>query len=195
MTTKDTSLSLPLSPSQRKTDNNKYRVGSLFIEKNTSFNLTPFFTLSTDDKVMTGKPVLQEGPVDETNTRVYLSMKNLYMKYYFDPTEYQFVMNVLGDYKLWETILANRTIRPYIEEWREEAEIRLRSEAIKEVVEVAKNEGAKGFTAAKWLAEAKWKGRTGAGRPKNRADASQNEIESKLSKEIESDLKRLGVVK
>lgn len=187
--------SLPLSPSQRKTENNKYRIGSLFLEINTSFNLTPFFTLSSEDKVKTGRPVVQEGPVDGDKERTYVSIKNLYMKYYYDPTEYQFVMNVLGDFKLWEAMSGNERLAPYIEEWRKEAEIKLRSEAIKEVVEVAKTEGAKGFTAAKWLAEAKWKSSGGAGRPKNREDATQNEIESKLSKEVELDIRRLGVHK
>ena len=190
-----TSLSLPLSPSQRKTGNNKYRVGSLFLETNTSYNLHPFFTVYAEDKEMDGKAVVQEGPVDDSKPRTYVSMKLLYMQHYYDPTEYQFVQNVLGDFKIWESICANPTLSKYVEEWRKEAEIKLRSEAIKEVVEVAKNEGAKGFTAAKWLAEGKWKTGTGAGRPKNREDETENEINSKLSKEVQSDLTRLGIVK
>lgn len=185
----------PLSPSSRKTANNKYRVSSLFLETNSSFNLTPFFTLSSEDKVMSGKPVLQEGPVDGKTERRYVSAKQLYMKYYYDPTEYEFVTNIIGDFKLWDLLANNERIAPYVEEWRKEAEIKLRSEAIKEVVDVAKNEGAKGFTAAKWLAEGKWKTGSGAGRPKNRDDATENEINSKLSKEVERDLTRLGIVK
>lgn len=187
------SLQLPLPVSQRKCPMGKFYATSLFLEKNTSSSVWPPFSLENEDRWIEGEIMYAEGAAPSQPVRHYPSMKRIYMEYYYDPTEYEFVQAVFGDWEHWERLCETKWFAPIVNAWRKEAEIKLRSKAIKELADIAVSEGAKGLNAAKWLAEGKWKS-TGAGRPVNNDKPTKQEIEKEIEDDVAEDLKRLRLV-
>jgi hypothetical protein len=138
---------------------------------------TPSFTLKETDR--------------EENGVVYPSLKQIYLEY-SDPTEYSFAIEVIGSWEHWQTLCKSFVFRPYIKKWREELEVKLRSEALKAMRETARNEGSKGTTAAKYLAEKGWEKK--AGRPSKAEIKRQARIDAGIHSEIDEDAERLGLL-
>lgn len=161
--------------SKLKDDKQRLRTQSLFYELNGIKDA--IFTLKEDDYEAHGKKLV--------------SLKKLYLEI-ADPTEYEFAKTVFGSWKHWQRLCANAIIRPYIDEWREELEIKIRSQAIKSILQTARDEGSKGTQAAKWLAEGKWQG-TGRGRPSKEEVERTKRIHAGIKDEIDEDFERLGV--
>jgi hypothetical protein len=136
---------------------------------------TPSFTLRDEDRTENGV--------------TYPSLKRIYLEY-SDPTEYSFAIEVIGSWDHWQTLAKSFVFRPYIQKWRDELEVKLRSEALRAMRETAKHEGSKGTTAAKYLAEKGWEKK--AGRPSNAEIERQKKIHSGITSEIEADAERLG---
>lgn len=118
---------------------------------------------------------------------VYPSLKRLYLEME-DAGEYEFACTHLLGWKHWQRLCANQTIAKEIDEWRYELELKLRSQAIKQIRVKAITE--KGINAAKWIAEKGWDKKP-AGRPTK----SQIERETKMQADIismfDADLQRL----
>lgn len=108
--------------------------------------------------------------------------KEVYLDY-SDPTEYLPAMHLIGDWNHWKAIVKSWGCNPFITEWREEVKIKLKAEAIANLIKIAKTE--KGTAAARWLAEKGFEGKL----PK----PSQKEIEEIPDSVIEHS-KRMGVV-
>lgn len=109
-----------------------------------------------------------------------------------DPTEYSFAMELLGSWEHWKTLVESATFRTHIALWREELEIKLRSEAIKEIIAVSTTEKARGTTAAKWLAEGGWKESVNArGRPSAAEIKRTRRIHAGITDEVGDDFDRL----
>ena len=119
----------------------------------------------------------------------YPSLKHIYLRY-SDPTEYTFATEVLGGWEHWQAIQSSYALRPYIQKWREELEIKLRAEALKSLRKAA-SEGSKGIAAAKYLAEKGWEKKRG--RPSKEEVEKETKVEAALRKEYAEDAKRLGV--
>jgi len=187
-------ISFPLTASQRKCPMGKFYATSLFLEKNTSVSTVwPLFTLENEDRWIEGEMMSSEGNAPSQPVRHYISLKKLYMQYYYDPTEYEFVQAIFGDWEHWERLCETKWFFPIANAWRKEAEIKLRSKAIKELADIAVNEGVKGLNAAKWLAEGKWKS-TGAGRPVNNDKPTKQEVDREIENDVADDLKRLRLI-
>lgn len=152
-----------------------FRTVSLFVGYNTS-NLEPILTLAEEDQVVDGV--------------VYPSLQKIYLSYN-DPTEYQFAIDVFGSWRAWKRISGSAKIAEHVNRWREEAEIRMRSEAIRALHEVATNEGPRGVGAAKYVAERGWEKR--AGRPSNEEVERQKRIHAGISKALDEDAERIGI--
>lgn len=152
-----------------KDEQGRFLTAGLFKETNTSPNYTPPFTLKEDD-------------VGE-----YKSMRKLYLGYE-DPTEYEFAMAVLGSWDHWQKLCNTGWFKPYLEVWRNELEIKLRSRAIKQVARIAKDKD----SAARWLAEGKWR-ENKRGRPSKDEVERQKKIAAGIESDTEEDLKRLGL--
>lgn len=153
-----------------------YRTQSLFIETNKS-KLEPLLTLKEIDWEYKGK--------------LYPSLKRIYMEL-SDPTEYAVAMEVFGSWPMWVKLTENKLIGKYIQEWREELEIKLRSEGIKALAETARTEGSKGTTAAKYLAEKGWVKRK-AGAPSKEEVERERKVAAGINDEVADDLARLGL--
>ena len=143
---------------------------SLFLEL--GYNDTAIFTLKDSDHVYGG--------------RTYPSIKRLYLECE-DPTEYEFATQYLYSWKHWQRLCENKTIRKYIDEWREELEYKLRSRAIKQAIKLGE-EGT--FQAAKWVADRGWATR-GAGRPSKAEVEQEKRIQERITDEYQEDVERL----
>lgn len=144
---------------------------SLFLEIN--YTELSVYTLKDDDHELNGKQ--------------YPSLKRLYLECE-DPTEYEFATTYLLGWKHWLRLCENKAIRKHIDEWRDELEVKLRSQGVKEVIRAANRPG--GLQAAKWLADRGWATR-GAGRP-SKADVDREKaIQANITDEFTADIVRL----
>lgn len=126
----------------------------------------------------------------EYKGNLYRSLGKLYVAEN-DPTEYEFATKYLLGWKHWERICENKLLRKFINEWREELEIKIRSQAIKEMI----NQSAKGkIAASRFLADRGWAQR-GAGRPTTAEITKEKALKARVADEYGEDVARLQVVK
>lgn len=133
------------------------------------------FTLDDEDK--TYKDVL------------YPSLKKLYLDL-ADVTEYQFAKKHLLGWKHWRRLNDNNVLRAYFDDWREELEVAMRSEAILSIVDMTTSDQGN-FQAAKWLADRGWDKR-GAGRPSKAELDREKRINDKIGDELGAEIIRMS---
>lgn len=122
----------------------------------------------------------------EYNGNTYPSLKRLYLEME-DPTEYEFANTHLLGWKHWQRLCENKQIAKHIDEWRLELEYKLRSKAVKMMLNSAHSGN---YQAAKWFADRGWSNR-GAGRP-SKEDIERNKaIEVRIADEYNDDVVRL----
>lgn len=102
-----------------------------------------------------------------------------------DPTEYRTAMALIGDWDHWKMLRGNPIVARYLDEWKAEVEIKLRSHAIVQMVAQSKTD--KGTAAARWLAEAGFKEQT---KSSKKTDAAGKESIARAR----DDAARLGLV-
>lgn len=124
----------------------------------------------------------------EYKGKTYISLKALYLEHE-DVVEYDFATTYLLGWKHWQRICNNNLFKPHIEEWRFELELKMRSQAVKDIVEFSA--GDKGFQAAKWLADRGWDKRS-AGRPTREEREHEMNIQDKISEEYDADVLRVN---
>jgi hypothetical protein len=107
-----------------------------------------------------------------------------------DPSEYSVAMTLLGDWEHWQEVRNHPLIKPHVEKWQDELEVKLRSEAIVQMRSHAKQQG--GTAAAKWLAD---KGYALEGSKKPIGRPKKDEVVlPPLPTRIAGDMARLGIV-
>lgn len=152
--------------SKYKDTKSRMRTQSLFYETNygkPKEGLEPIFTLKDEDH--------------KGGDTIYRSMRSIYINM-GDPTEYDFAMEVLGSWRHWKKLLDNKIIRPYIDQWREELEIKLRAEGVRTLRATANDDTSKSqVTAAKYLADKGWA-------EKKRGTPSKAEKEGAIKKQV-----------
>lgn len=152
-------------------DRGKPLTQSLFLE--IGYTDYSYYTLKEEDYTYKGK--------------VYPSLKKLYLQHE-DPTEYDFANRFLLNWKHWQKICGNRQLLKYIEEWREELELKLRSQAVRDMIDQSVDKGS--FQASKWLADRGWD-KKAAGRPSKTEAKKEQRIKDQISAEFEEDNVRL----
>lgn len=90
-----------------------------------------------------------------------------------DMTGYVFANEHMGGFKHWCAMKASKALQPHIQDWEDELEMKIRSQALRRVNDTAK-EGH--FQANKFLADRGWQTRK-AGRP------SKAEVEREINKD------------
>ena len=148
----------------------KFRTQSLFLEL--GYKDEAVFTLKDFDH--------------EHNGDTYVSLKRLYLEC-ADPTEYQFAQAHLMGWKHWQRMCENKVLRKHIDEWRDELEVKLRSQAVLDVISQAR---AGTFQAAKWVADRGWAQR-GAGRPSNADIEHEKKVQARIQDEYGGDVVRM----
>jgi hypothetical protein len=152
-----------------KGKNGDYITQGLFLELSYNDPKHAIFTLAGEDKMYKGKNMI--------------SLRALYLEME-DPVGYEFANTYLYDYDHWNRMKVNKRIAKEIEKWEDELEIKLRSNAIRAINERA---DAGDFSAAKYIAEGKWKQR-GAGRPTNEEKERHLKIVEKTEDEWSNDV-------
>lgn len=142
---------------------------SLFLE--CGYNVQyAVFTFNDEDKTYDG--------------RIYPSLKKLYLECE-DPTEYQFAKKHLLGWSHWKRLNENKMLREHFDEWREELEVALRSDAIKAIVDMTVD--GTNYQAAKFMADRGWDKR-GAGRPSKAEKEREARINDKIGYNYEADV-------
>jgi hypothetical protein len=126
----------------------RYRTRSLFWETRKIDREEvnePIFTIKPRAHTVTS--------IDKKGLTTYPSLKEIYMSYDHVPGhEYEFAMDVFGSWQHWN-VLCLSTLRDMIQEWRDELAIKLKAEAIRNMIVASKEASAVGVNAAKYLAD------------------------------------------
>lgn len=126
----------------------------------------------------------------------YPSLYRLYMETN-DPTEYKFATEHLDGWEHWEMLCQCTWFQPYVQRWRRELELRMKSEALSRIMREAKTNSRDSFTANRYLLEKGWevKEKNTKGRPsKDQIREAAHEIASTRSR-IDEDFERLNSLK
>lgn len=161
-----------------KDEKNRWRSGSLFIEKIqgavVESGYVPLFTLREYD---------YEGK---------LSLKRLYMEAQ-DITEWKFATSVFGSYECWENLVECKWFKPHALQWRKELALKLKVIALEQIKHSTDSQEIKKY---QWLYETY--NRDGASAPK-RGRPSKDEVQRELKAEMDrartykEDAERLGL--
>ena len=117
----------------------------------------------------------------------YISLRKLYLQYVpNDPSEAVFAEVVFGDVGYWLHLRENKLLKPFFDEWRQEADVIRKSKAFTAIIKEVEGEGRSSFSAAKFLIEEPWKDKRD---PKVKKESK--ETTSKASLQVKSDVERL----
>lgn len=144
-----------------------------------SGSLNPVYTLKREDHTLNGK--------------TYYS---LYLRYLEtnDPTEYKFAKEHLGGWAHWKELSSCNWFQEYLEEWREELEVRIRSEALNRIVKETKTNSRESFQANKYLLDKGWsEKKSDRGRPKNEDIKKRVKEMAEEQYNLNEDAQRLGL--
>jgi hypothetical protein len=168
---------LKIDKDKMKGEQGKAITQGLFLEL--QYSPTSMYSLKEEDCEFRGKK--------------FPSIKRLYLEEE-DPTEYIFANKYFLNWKHWDRICANRLIWKYIDEWRKELDLRLKSKGVRVLINQATHPSKNSFAAAKWLVDAGYDIRR-KGRPSKKEIEHDENIQGKIIEEYTDDLARLKLVK
>lgn len=171
-------LLIPVLPHSRtmnyKDAMNRWRTRSLFCETNrTKDDYPSVYTLKQQDH--NGLP----------------SLYRLYMET-GDITEYEFAEEHLGGWQHWLTLCKSDWFQEHVTLWRDELEVRLRSQALRAIAEDAASQSKSAIASAKYLANGEYKPRT-RGRPSKAEVEAAKKKEVAIDKQLSDDAERIGL--
>jgi hypothetical protein len=158
-----------------KNTSGKWLTKALFFELTGAHRPHACFTLKDDDYIS------QDGSE-------YKSLKKTFLSY-DDPTEYEFAAKELGGWSHWKELQKVDVISVEIEEWREERDVRLRSQGVKQLIRLAEEDGS--FQASKYLADKGWEEDKKRGRPSKHEVNKQVKQQAQVKSQVSADLERL----
>jgi hypothetical protein len=121
------------------------------------------------------------------------SLKKLYMSYEHIPDyEYEFATEVLGGWVHWQRLQKSPIVMEMITQWREELTIKLKAQAMRNIINTTLAEGAVGLQANKYLSDMGYAG-SKRGRPSKAEKEQLAKQELAVDREIEGDLERIGL--
>lgn len=166
---------------QLKTSNGIIRTKSLFYELSYHDPEYAIFTTKEHDIEFQGRKMV--------------SLQQLYVAMVpNDPTEYEFAQTVFGSWEVWDKIQKAPQISPFVKKWRNEVEIKVKSQAIQAIATEMKEGGRSSFSAAKLLLEKGWLDKDSASQAKKKLQAKEEEQQNKEALALLSeDADRLGI--
>lgn len=166
---------LPLSTEIRRAPhNNQYYTKSLFVEESGLDSGAPLSYRAKDHSPRA------------------LSLYKLFMEH-SDPTEYQFALSVFGDWEHWQTLSNSHFLKPWLNKWRAELEVRTQSILYEQLKEDALSGSKSAASTAKYLLdkfEKTEETKKGRGRPSKRNQDSEKPVF--LSSDLKEDLERIS---
>lgn len=122
------------------------------------------------------------GPKDHPSGK-YINLHKAYLDME-DATEWDFAHKYFANWEHWTMICNSPRIAPYIENWRRELEIKLRSRALKEIVNVAQEGGNRAFEANKFLVSSGWLSADEKKETKKRGRPTKESVKNKAVREF-----------
>jgi hypothetical protein len=122
--------------------------------------------------------------------KLYVSLQQLFIKMVpNDPTEYEFAQAVFGSWDVWKTISEAPQVKPFVNNWRKEVVVKIKSQAIQAIAEEMKSNGRSSFSAAKLLLDKGW-----LDQAKKKLQAKEQEEQDKQALSLlQNDAQRLGL--
>ena len=110
-----------------------------------------------------------------------------------DPTEYRFAIRCVGSWAKWEALCSEDPIKSVVDLWRRELEVKLRSEALQRIMNVASDpEGPREcLPANRYLLEANFSNKDRVGRPSKVAALAEAKKIVQHQNNVAEDYKRL----
>lgn len=125
----------------------------------------------------------------------YISLYRLFMNE-GDLTEYRFATKYLDGWSHWQELSQSSWFKPYIEDWRHELEVKVRSLALVSIQAVAADPShSASFQANRYLLEGVWKpaGASKRGRPTKDEVKAEIIAQATSNGKINDDAKRIGL--
>lgn len=119
--------------------------------------------------------------------KTFPSIKRLYIQME-DVVEYDFANRYFLGWSHWQRIANNKLFKKHVEEWRIELELKVRSQAVRDIIDMSATE--RSFQAAKWLADKGWAEKR-AGRPTKEQTERERNIQEALDEKYGADIVRL----
>lgn len=119
----------------------------------------------------------------------YPSLKRLFLECE-DPTEYAFASKYLLGWNHWKRLNENSALTHHFQEWREELELKIRSQAVMDIMSQCAENAQGSFQAAKWLADRGWDKRA-PGRPTKAEAEKERRIKERIDNEYLADVARM----
>ena len=166
---------VPVTTNKFKDTQGRWRTGSLFWERGYDPDFA-LFSMKGEDHAEKGLPSF---------ARLYLEI--------CDPTEYRVATEILGGWEHWQVLNSSKWFQEFIEPLRAEVDIKLRSEALLQVVMKMGSEGGQALNAAKMLLEGKHKPKRGKGRPSNAEVKEEARRLAEVEKRVSNDAERMGL--
>jgi hypothetical protein len=124
----------------------------------------------------------------------YISLYKRYMAL-GDPTEAIFAQTYFDGIDHWELLCRNLWFKPYVERWRKELDLVLRSRALANIMDVAEDKGHRSnYEANKYLLAGGWKtkeDKAKVGRPSKDEISRQAQLLFAAKDQTEEDYKRI----
>jgi hypothetical protein len=108
----------------------------------------------------------------DVDHRGYPSLYRLFLETN-DPTEYKFATTHLDGLLHWEKLCDCTWFKPYVERWRRELELRMKSIALSRIMAEAKASSREAFNANKYLLEKGWEPKDGPKHSRGRPTKEQ----------------------
>lgn len=152
----------------------RFRTRSLFVEmiqkEQVAAGIVPIYTLRGNPK--------------------YIDIHQMYIESQ-DPTEYQFAKEAFSTWEHFQHISSLDWFRSFLNVWRDELEVSMKSQAIKSLMKTATQDGNRGITAAKYIADKGWVKKRG--RPSKEEVAKEKRKAAQIKEDLKDDAKRLGL--
>jgi hypothetical protein len=126
------------------------------------------------------------------------SLKLIYMGFYEDPTEYDFAISTFNSWDHWQAICAMKWFKEdYLDSWRAERDIKLKSIMFRSILKEAINEESKNaFSANKYIIDSLKAPQDASRKPRGRpSDAEVNATAITLARDaldLSDDFKRIS---
>ena len=161
--------------------NNNFLTVALFWEKRSAEGekkYPPLFTIKDKEHVVKGQE--------------YVSLKRIYMSYDHVPgMEYEFAMDVFGDWLQWKEIADKSAIKDVVQEWRDEVDMRIKAAAMKTLLQQSRDVE-KGLAASRAILAGEHKGNK-RGRPSKVEVEREKKIAAGMRENLDADMERLGL--
>lgn len=114
------------------------------------------------------------------------SLKRIFLEHE-DPTEYDFAVTHLLGWKHWQRLCDNKAIIKHISQWREELELKVRSQAVRDIMDMSADGS---YQASKYLADKGWD-KAAVGRPNKAAKAREDKMNSLMNDDFAGEVTRM----